>query len=517
MSPDAPHLAGNEIARQGAATVRSLMDTGATTSAEVTAALLERIEAIDRAGPTLRAVLSVSDRAVDDAAARDAERRSGRLRGPLHGVPVLIKDNIDTAGPLGATAGSLALSVPPTSDAWLVGHLRDAGAVILGKTNLSEWANFRGRPSSSGWSGAGGQTRNPFALDRTPGGSSSGSGAGVAAGFAPLAVGTETDGSILCPAAACGVVGLKPTVGLVSRAGIIPISCSQDTAGPIARSVGDVALLLDALTAGPPDPADSAMTARPHTPGGYFAGLDGDLRGCRIGVVRDEFYFGYHPALDRVIESVLGGFAEAGAEVVDPVTGVGSVSWSDEMIVLCAEFKSTLAAYLAGRWSSVNDSAGLPRNLDDVIAFNLATEAELLSAFPQDVLVRSAASGGVDEPAYLEARAANHRRAREDGIDQVCRREGLDALVAPTMAPAWLIDQLNGDHHSNSAWSQAAIAGYPSMNLPVGEVHGLPVGLAIWGRAWTEATLLNIAFGLERQLDYSPVPTFRASAGSVTP
>ncbi|HKH88066.1 MAG TPA: amidase family protein, partial [Acidimicrobiales bacterium] len=358
--------------------------------------------------------------------------------------------------------------------------------------------------------------RNPFALDRTPGGSSSGSGAGVAAGLAPVAVGTETDGSILCPAAACGVVGLKPTVGLVSRTGIVPISSSQDTAGPIARSVADAALLLDALAAGPTDPDDPAMEARPHALGGFFAGLDGDLRGCRIGVVRDEYYFGYHPATDRVIEAALGAFVEAGAELVDPVYDIGTVSHSDEMIVLCAEFKAGLAEYLGRRWSSVADSAGLPRGLDDVIAFNEATEAELLGTFPQDVLVRSAASGGIDDPAYLEALAANHRRTREAGIDEVCRREALDALVAPTMGPAWLIDHVNGDHHSSSAWSQPAIAGYPSITMPVGAVNGLPVGLAIWGRAWSEATLLNIAFAMERQLAYSPVPTFPTSVGPVT-
>jgi amidase len=516
MNPREPHLVGSEIARQSAAGLRALMDAGTTTSAEVTAALLGRIEAIDRGGPRLRAVLSVNDRALDEAAVLDTERRAGHTRGPLHGIPILIKDNIDTAGTLGTTAGSLALSGPPPAvDARLVAQLREAGAIILGKTNLSEWANFRGRPSSSGWSAAGGQTRNPFALDRTPGGSSSGSAAGVVAGLAPIAIGTATDGSILCPSAACGIVGLKPTVGLVSRTGIVPISSSQDTAGPMARSVADAALLLDALTAAPADPADPAMAARPHAPGGYLAALDGDLRGFRIGVARDERYFGYHSGMDRAVEAMLGAFAEAGAELVDPVTGIGMVSHVDEMIVLCTEFKAGLAAYLARRWSTATDAAGLPRSLEDVVAFNEATGEELLSVFPQDVLLRSAESGGLDEPAYLEALAANHRRSRDDGIDAVCRREALDALVAPTMVPAWLIDYVDGDHHAGAAWDQAAIAGYPSISLPVGEFQGLPVGLTIWGRAWTEATLLNIAFALERQIGFSPVATFRESVGSV--
>ena len=350
MNPREPHLVGSEIARQSAAGLRALMDAGTTTSAEVTAALLGRIEAIDRGGPRLRAVLSVNDRALDEAAVLDTERRAGHTRGPLHGIPILIKDNIDTAGTLGTTAGSLALSGPPPAvDARLVAQLREAGAIILGKTNLSEWANFRGRPSSSGWSAAGGQTRNPFALDRTPGGSSSGSAAGVVAGLAPIAIGTETDGSILCPSAACGIVGLKPTVGLVSRTGIVPISSSQDTAGPMARSVADAALLLDALTAAPADPADPAMAARPHAPGGYLAALDGDLRGFRIGVARDERYFGYHSGMDRAVEAMLGAFAEAGAEVFAAASPISRVSESAPPFLVVHGRNDVLVPVLSAR------------------------------------------------------------------------------------------------------------------------------------------------------------------------
>ncbi|MFZ0170067.1 MAG: amidase [Acidimicrobiales bacterium] len=495
-----PHGRSAEVARLGAAALGRLFEASTTTSAEVTAALLERLEAIDRSGPRLRCVLRVNDGALDEAAALDAERRAGHVRGPLHGVPMLVKDNIDTVG-LGATAGSLSLDgVPPARDARLVTRLRQAGAVVLGKANLSEWANFRGRPSSSGWSAVGHQTRNPFALNRSPGGSSSGSAAGVASGLVPLAVGTETDGSILCPSAACGVVGIKPTVGLVSREGIIPISSSQDTAGPMARSVEDAVLLLEVLA----DRVGHDLAAR------------GDgLRGVRIGVARDDGYFGYHPGTDAVIEAALRALAEAGAELVDPVTGMGAMLHADELIVLCAEFKAGLNGYLAGRLAQSGGgvSTRLPRTLEDVVAFNEANPEERLDLFPQDVLVRAATSCGLDDPVYREAQAANHQRTRSEGIDGVCERLRLDALVAPTMAPAWVIDHLNGDSHAGASWSQAAVAGYPSINLPVGEIQGLPVGLAIWGRAWSEATLIRIAAAAEAQISYRPVPTYRATVG----
>jgi amidase len=516
-----PHPPSAELARLGAGALGRLLGAGTLTSAEVTAALLERLDAMDRSGPTLRSVLRINDRAIDDASALDAERSSGHLRGPLHGIPVVVKDNVDTVG-LGATAGSLALDGAPVAvDAALVTQLRSAGVIILGKTNLSEWANFRGRPSASGWSAVGNQTRNPFALNRSPGGSSSGSGAAVAAGMSPLGVGTETDGSILCPAAACGVVGIKPTVGLVSQAGIIPISASQDTAGPMARSVEDAAALLDVLVSATTSARASTADplGRPARRGSYADAVSSDLRGIRVGVVRDDGYFGYHRATDDIVEWALGAFREAGADVVESVTGIGAAVHADEMTVLCTEFKAGLGAYLVQRFAGAGESPSqrrLPRTLDDVVAFNEATAGERLDLFPQDVLVRAASSGRLDDPAYLAARAANHRRTREEGIDAVCVRLGLDALVAPTMAPAWMIDHVNGDSHSGASWSQAAIAGYPSLNLPIGEVHGLPVGLALWGRAFTEATLIRIASAVEGQISYRPVPAYKPFLDVVT-
>jgi amidase len=508
-----PHAASAEAARTGARELSSLLQNGMTTSAELTSVLIERIEAVDRSGPSVRSVLRLNDRAVDEAAELDAQRHAGHIRGPLHGVPVLVKDNIDTVR-LGATAGSLALEeMPLLADAPIVTQLREAGLLILGKANLSEWANFRGRPSASGWSALGHQTLNPFALNRSPGGSSAGSAAGVAAGLAPISIGTETDGSILCPAAACGLVGLKPTVGLLSRTGIIPVACSQDTAGPMARSVTDVAHLLDVLAACSVDREDPAMAGRPVRIDSYVAALSTDLRGLRIGVVRDEAYFGYHGVTDAVFEATLGAFTAAGAALVDPVTGLGAASRDDEMTVAYHEFKAGLEAYLARRLatSDLSESRALPHRLADVIAFNETHPAERLDLFPQDGLLRSEASAGLDNPAYLEARAANRRRTREDGIDAVCLRLRLDALVAATMSPTWQIDHIAGDSHSGSAWGQAAVAGYPSISLPIGEVQGLPVGLTIWGRAWTEATLLRIASSVEDQIRYRPVPSYGES------
>jgi amidase len=510
-----PHEPSAELARLGAGDLSRLLQDGATTSTELTSRLIERVAALDHSGPNLRSILRLNDRALDDATRLDAERRAGHTRGPLHGVPVLVKDNIDTVS-LGATAGSFAFAeLPLSADAVLVTQLHEAGLLILGKANLSEWANFRGRPSASGWSALGNQTRNPFALNRTPGGSSSGSGAGVAGGLAPIAVGTETDGSILCPAAACGLVGLKPTVGLVSRTGIIPVASSQDTAGPMGRSVADVARLLDVLAGCPLDRGDPAMASRPRRTESFSAAVSTDLRGLRIGVVRDEAYFGYHPATDAVVEATLGAFAAAGAEVVDSVTGLGAASQGDEMTVLCHEFKAGLEAYLARRLANAEASLspGLPRGLGDVIAFNEAHTAERLDLFGQDILLRSVKSAGLDNPAYLQAREANHRRTREEGIDAVCLRLRLDALVAAAMPPAWPIDHITGDSHSGSAWGQAAVAGYPSMTLPIGEVHGLPVGIAIWGRAWSEATLIRIASAVEDQIGYRPLPCYRESVG----
>jgi len=496
------------------------MDEGSLSSAEVTTRLLERIEAVDQAGPAIRSVLRVADDAVEQAAARDRERagRTGgpaAALGPLHGIPVLVKDNIDTAGSLGTTAGSLALDRdPPATDAPIVRLLREAGAVILGKANLSEWAHFRGSPASSGWSAAGGQTRNPFALDRNPGGSSSGSGAAVAARLAPLALGTETDGSINCPAAACGIVGLKPTVGLLSRTGIVPISSSQDTAGPMARSVTDVAVLLSVLAFGAADPEDPATAGRPHGSADYLGALQPGLEGIRLGVVRDAGYTGYHAATDRLADGILGAFADAGAEVIDPVTGLPPISEEDELTVLCHEFKAGVAAYLARRAKGRGgDISGLPTGLEDVISFNEGCPEELLQVFPQNYLQQSADAGGLDDAGYLAALERNRQRTRADGSDALLARHRLDALVAPSMPPAWLIDQIVGDHAAGSSWSEAAVAGYPSITVPFGQLHGLPVGLTIWGPAWSEATLIRIAYALEQQLGLSSAPEYLETVG----
>jgi len=505
-----PHVPSAEAGYLRAVPLLAALEASETTTVGVVGALLDRIEAVDRAGPRLRSVLSVDERALEVAAELDEERRSGRLRGPLHGVPVLVKDNIDTEGPLGTTAGSLALAGRfPASDATLVAQLRRAGALVLGKTNLSEWANFRGRPSASGWSAVGGQCRNPHGLDRTPGGSSSGSGAAVAAGLAPLAVGTETDGSILCPAAVNGIVGLKPTVGLVSRSGIVPISPSQDTAGPMGRTVEDVALLLEALAAEEPDFADLATSRRPaHGPGGYLAATRRSAEGLRVGVASGPGFSDYHPPTDAAAAVAVEALRAAGVEVVDDVACQGADD-EDELLVLCTEFRWALADYLSRRSEA-------PGALDDVIAFNEATAAERLDLFGQDLLVRSAASPGLDDAGYLAARQRNWDRTRRDGIDALLERHGVDALVAPAMGPPWLVDYVAGDSSAGAAWGQAAVAGYPSITVPVGLLHGLPVGLALWGRAWSETTLLTLAAALERELGTgSPRPAWAEATASI--
>jgi len=457
-------------------------------SAELVDHLLNRIGEIDAAGPRLRSVVAVDPQARAAAIDRDAERRDGRVRGPLHGTPVLLKDNIDTVD-LPTTAGSLALTTSrPRADASLVTRLRTAGAIVLGKTNLSEWANFRSTHAASGWSAVGGLTANPWALDRSAGGSSSGSGAAVAAGLAPLAVGSETDGSIVCPASLNGVVGIKPTVGLVPADGLVPISHSQDTAGPMARTVREAAVLLDVL-------ADT---------GGGFAAACSDqlsvhgLPDVRVGVARG--YFVGHPPTDQVVEAALTLLSKAGAQLVDPADVPVLPAYDagdDELTVLLTEFHHGVDAYLSGR------TDGSPRSLAELVEFNRSNADTELAWFGQDLFERALARGGLDDPEYVAARTRGVRAARADGLDVALQRHELDLLIAPAFGPAWKSDLVNGDPRDvgTRCTSAPAVAGYPIVTLPGGLVGGLPVGIALLGGPGSEVTLLRVAQALEHALD----------------
>ena len=469
---------------------------GRWTSAELVRKYQARIRDLDQAGPKLNAVIELNPEALAVAKALDAERRAGKVRGPLHGIPVLIKDNIDTADPMKTTAGSLALVDAPTpkEDAFVVKQLRAAGAVILGKTNLSEWANLRSTRSSSGWSGRGGQTRNPYALDRSPSGSSSGSGAATAASLCAVAVGTETDGSVVSPANACGLVGLKPTVGLVSRSGIIPISHTQDTAGPMARTVRDAALLLGAMVGA--DSRDPA-TAGAHGARDYTRFLDaGGLKGARLGVVKNQL--GVHAHVDAVIQPALEALKAQGATLVE--VELKSAAYDDaELEVLLYEFKADLNAYLAGRGGAVKDLAAL-------MAFNEARQAEELPFFGQELLKQAEAKGPLTEPTYLKA-LGTCAQARRD-ITGLLEKHQLQALVAPTGGPAWLIDHLNGDSSSLSFSSPAAVAGCPHITVPAGFAFGMPVGLSFVGGPWQEGPLLKLAYAFEQATHARRAPRF---------
>lgn len=484
------------------ATTRAAFEAGTLSAEALAAAYLERIAAIDRAGPRLNSVIELNPAALDEARARDAERRAGKVRGPLHGIPVLLKDNIDVAG-LVNSAGSLALAGHrPADDAFLVARLRDAGAVVLGKTNLSEWANFRSSHSSSGWSSRGGQTRNPYALDRNPCGSSSGTGAAIAASLATVGVGTETDGSILCPSAVSGLVGLKPTVGLVSRDGIIPISASQDTAGPMARTVADAAALLQVLAAH--DPADPAATARP--PVDYLAALDARaLAGKRIGVLRQAM--GRHPALDAATEAALEALRKAGAEVVDVTVPTWGQWGQAEFEVLLYEFKAGLDDYLRTSRAPV-------ASLEALIAWNEAHADAAMPFFGQDLLLQAQAKPGLDDKAYLEARDTARRLASDEGLLALLDGQKLDALVAPTTGPAWPTDHVLGDHFVSAGYGMAAVAGTPSLTVPMGEASGLPLGLAFLGRPYSEAQLLALGYAFEQATRARRAPGFAPAASS---
>ena len=462
----------------------------------------QRIRTLDQAGPKLNSVLELNPDALTIARGLDVERKAGKVRGPLHGIPVLIKDNIDTADRMKTTAGSLALlgAPPPPEDAFLVKKLRAAGAVILGKTNLSEWANLRSTRSSSGWSGRGGQTRNPYALDRSPSGSSSGSGAAVAASLCAVAVGTETDGSVVSPANANGLVGLKPTVGLVSRRGIIPISHTQDTAGPMARSVRDAALLLNVLAGTDPgDPATREADGRRDAD--YTRSLHlGGLKGTRLGVVRN--LLGTHAHVDAVIGPALERLQALGAELID--VELKSAAYDEaEFEVLLYEFKAGLNAYLARRGGEVAELVSL-------MAFNDRMQAQEMPFFGQELLRQAQAKGPLTESAY-KAALESCARARQD-ITGLLERHRLQALVGPTGGPAWLIDHLNGDSSSLSFSSPAAVAGCPHITVPAGFAFGLPLGLSFVAGPWQEATLLRLAYGFEQDAQARRPPRFPPTA-----
>jgi amidase len=492
------------------------MQTGEMTARSITEIYLRRIAAIDQAGPKLNAVVEINPDALDIADSLDAERRARGPRGPLHGIPVLIKDNIDTADRMQTTAGSLALLGSIASqDATVVRRLHAAGAVILGKTNLSEWANFRSTHSVSGWSSRGGQTRNPYALDRNPCGSSSGSGVAVAADLCAAAVGTETDGSIICPSHTNGIVGIKPTLGLVSRAGIIPIAHSQDTAGPMARTVADAATLLTALTDLPPWPSlrGKGGTDSPLLAGeGLGVSLDythfmdhAGLRGARIGVARN--FCGFSPRVDAVFEASLAALRDAGAVIIDPAN-IATAKQIDEpeYEVLLYEFKADLNAYLAG----LGPEAPV-HSLADVIAFNEANRARVMPYFGQEHMLMAEARGPLTEAKYLRALADCRRLARDEGIDATLAKHQLDAIVAPSGGPAWLTDYVNGDHYVGGSSTPAAVAGYPSITVPAGHVCRLPVGISFIGAAWSEPALIRYAYAFEQATRARKAPQFMAS------
>ena len=503
-APVSSKLGAAGILDAGVAQQQELMRAGKLTSHALTSQYLARIKTIDKAGPRLNAIIEINPEALKIALEMDRERQLRRVRGPLHGVPVLLKDNIATGDRMSTTAGSLALAgVRAARDAHVVARLRAAGAVIIGKTNLSEWANMRSTHSVSGWSGRGGLTLNPYALDRNCSGSSSGSGAAIAAGLATLAVGTETDGSIVSPASICGLVGIKPTLGLLSRSGIIPIAHSQDTPGPMARSVADAALMLTAMAG--VDPSDPATEGSANQARDYGAALDlRGLSGKRIGVARN--FFGTNPALDAVIETALLALKEQGAVLVDAdLPNVGKYD-TTETEVLLHEFKADLAAYLKQYAPNAPVS-----NMAELVAFNRAHGASELQYFGQEYLEQAEAKDGLDSQVYRDALANNHRYAREEGIDQVLREHSLDALVAPTGGPAWLTDFINGDHFGGSFSSPAAVAGYPHITVPAGYVHGLPVGLSFVGAAYSEAPLIGMAYAFEQATLHRRAPQFPAS------
>lgn len=484
------------------------MRSGDRTTRSIVSQYLSRIQELDRQGPMLQSVIETNPDALNISEELDRERDAGTVRSPLHGVPVLLKDNIDTADQMTTTAGSLALQGSiPLRDSTVARRLREAGAVLLGKANLSEWANYRSTRSSSGWSARGGQCRNPYVLDRSPCGSSSGSGVAVSANLVTVAIGTETDGSIVCPASTNGIVGIKPTVGLVSRSGIVPISATQDTAGPMARTVRDAVVVLGLIagvdTRDPATEAAETLGLDDYTPFLDEAGLTG----ARIGVQRSAF--GFHPLVDRLIEDAIILMRDRGATIVDPIALRPSPTMRRaEVEVMAYEFKAGLNAYLAALPN------GEIRSLADLIAFNEAHAGEEMPYFGQERLIEAQRRGSLSEDRYQEAHAVAQRLSREEGIDRAMDTDDLDAVIAPTGGPAWVIDHVNGDHFSGGSSSLAAVAGYPNITVPAGYVQGLPVGLSFFGRAWSEPTLIRIAYAFEQASRHRQQPVFLPTLGA---
>ncbi|KAF0239423.1 MAG: hypothetical protein FD181_11 [Prolixibacteraceae bacterium] len=475
------------------------MGSGELTSESICQKYLDRIALVD---PVLRSVIEINPDTLEIAKKLDEERKAGKVRGPMHGIPVLIKDNIDTFDKMQTTAGSLALAGNIAEiDAFIVKRLRDAGAVLLGKTNLSEWANFRSTTSSSGWSGRGGQVRNPFCLDRNPCGSSSGTGAAVAANLCAIGIGTETNGSIVCPSGINGIVGIKPTLGMWSRRGIIPIAHSQDTAGPMARTVKDAAILLGALAAFDPTDAETHIERKDHF-SDYTQFLDENgLKGMRIGIASEMI--GFNAKVDEIFKQAVEIMKASGAEIIEDLKFENYRKWGDSSYeVLLYEFKAGLNKYL-------QEHAAAPvKSLGEIIEFNKKNAAREMPWFAQEIFEQAQSKGDLSSPEYLKALADSKRFAGKEGIDAVMEKHNLDAVIAQTNGPAWTIDWVNGDHFSGGSSSPAAISGYPNITVPMGTVHGLPVGISFFGRAWSEPKLLKIAYAFEQATKHRKAPGF---------